>query len=308
MKLVFAGTPDFALPALAICAAAPHEMLAVYTQPDRPAGRGRRLTASPVKRRALELAVPVHQSPTLKSPEAQAQLRALAPELIVVVAYGLMLPQAVLDIPKHGCVNVHASLLPRWRGAAPIARAILAGDSETGISIMQMDAGLDTGPILLTRTCAIRVDDSAATLHDRLAALGAEALTEALTHIASGRSKSRPQPESGASYAHKLDKREAQLDWTRTAEQLARQVRAFNPTPIASAGLNGETLRVWQAQAITGSAAATPGSVIRAGAAGIEVATGDGVLRITQLQWPGGRVLSAAEAANGRALVGQRFN
>lgn len=308
MRIVFAGTPEFSLPALAVCAAPPHELLAVYTQPDRPTGRGRRLTASPVKQHALELGVPVHQPLNLKLPEAQAPLRALVPDLIVVVAYGLILPQAVLDIPKRGCINVHASLLPRWRGAAPIARAILAGDSETGISIMQMDAGLDTGPVLLMRNCAIRADDSAATLHDRLAVRGGEALAEALVQIANGSAQFRPQPETGASYAHKLDKSEARLDWKQTAEQLARQVRAFNPTPIAFARLNGETLRVWQAQAVTGGAAEIPGSVIRAGAAGIDVATGDGVLRITQLQWPGGRVLSAVEAANGRALAGQCFD
>ncbi len=307
MKIVFAGTPDFALPSLQACAEPPHQLLAVYTQPDRPAGRGRKLSASPVKQRALQLGVSVHQPHTLKSPEAHAELRALLPDLLVVVAYGLILPQGVLDIPKQGCINVHASLLPRWRGAAPIARAILAGDRETGVSIMQMDAGLDTGPVLLTRACPIDAADNTGILHDRLAALGAEALAEVLAQVAAGGSKATAQPDHGASYAHKIGKQEARLNWQEPAELLARRVRAFNPAPVAFAELQGETVRIWSAEPHAVAAQAVAGSVLTANAQGIDVATGSGVLRITQLQWPGGRVLGAAEAVSGRQLAGQQF-
>ncbi len=307
MKIVFAGTPEFALPALEVCAKAPHELHAVYTRPDRPAGRGRKLTASPVKRRALERGVPVYQPQGFKSSQAEVELRALAPDVMVVVAYGSLLPQALLDIPKHGCINVHASLLPRWRGAAPIARAILAGDAETGVTIMQMDAGLDTGPILLTRRCPLRADDTAATLHNRLAALGGEALAEALLQIESGTARATPQPAAGACYAQKLDKSEARLDWQRPAEELARRVRAFNPAPVAFTELEGVIVRIWQAVALPEAVASVPGSIVRATAEGTDVATAAGLLRLTQLQWPGGRVLTAAEAANGHSLAGQRF-
>jgi methionyl-tRNA formyltransferase len=308
MRIVFAGTPEFAVPALEALVGGLHSVVAVYTQPDRPAGRGRALTASPVKQRALALNLPVHQPASLRDAAVQAELAALKPDLMVVVAYGLILPQAVLDIPKHGCLNIHASLLPRWRGAAPIQRAIRAGDQETGITIMQMDAGLDTGPMLLQLSCPIENDDSAARLHDRLAPLGAEALLRVLPPLEAGTLKPQPQPTEGVTYAHKLDKREAQIDWRQPALAIARQVRAFNPWPVATTTLNGKTVRLWQARVLaTESAGAPPGRILAAGAEGVDVATGAGVLRLLQLQWPGGRVLSAAEAANGRELAGRQF-
>jgi methionyl-tRNA formyltransferase len=308
MRIVFAGTPEFAVPALEALVGGLHSVVAVYTQPDRPAGRGRALTASPVKQRALALNLPVQQPASLRDAAGQAELAALKPDLMVVVAYGLILPQAVLDIPKHGCVNIHASLLPRWRGAAPIARAILAGDQETGITIMQMDAGLDTGPMLLQLSCPIENDDSAARLHDRLARLGAEALLRVLPLLEAGALKAQPQPEVGVTYAPKLDKREAQIDWRQPALTIARQVRAFNPWPVATSVLNGKSLRIWQARVLAAESAGTPpGRILAAGAEGVDVATGAGILRLLQLQWPGGRVLSAAEAVNGHALLGQQF-
>ncbi|MGH8457783.1 MAG: methionyl-tRNA formyltransferase [Nevskiales bacterium] len=308
MRIVFAGTPEFALAPLEALAASLHTVVAVYTQPDRPAGRGRALTPGPVKSRALSLNLPVLQPRTLRDAHTQAGLAALKPDLMVVVAYGLILPPAVLDIPKHGCVNIHASLLPRWRGAAPIQRAILAGDQETGITLMQMDAGLDTGPLLLQLPCAIDSDDSAGRVHDRLAALGAEALLRMLPAIESATHRAQPQPEAGATYANKIDKRESLIDWRQPALAIARQIRAFNPWPVAASPLGGKTVRIWQARVLsTGPAAMSPGHIAAAGPEGVDVVTGAGLLRVQQLQWPGGRVLSAAEAANGRALVGRQF-
>jgi methionyl-tRNA formyltransferase len=309
MRIVFAGTPEFALAPLEALVASLHTLVGVYTQPDRPAGRGRVLTPSPVKSRAQSRNLPVFQPQTLRDAGAQSELAALKPDLMVVVAYGLILPQAVLDIPKYGCVNIHASLLPRWRGAAPIQRAILAGDQETGITIMQMDAGLDTGPMLLQLPCAIESDDSAGRLHDRLAPLGAETLLRVLPAIEAGTLKRQPQPEAGASYAHKIEKHEARVDWRQPALAIARQVRAFAPWPVASSPVAGKVLRIWQARVLSVERVDTaPGHIIAAGAEGVDVATGAGVLRLLQMQWPGGRVLTAAEAANGRALVGQQFD
>jgi methionyl-tRNA formyltransferase len=305
LKLVFAGTPDFAVPGLRACLDAGTEVVAVYTQPDRPAGRGRQLAASPVKRAALAAGIPVEQPESLQSPEAQQRLRAYAPDLMVVIAYGLILPRKVLAIPRLGCWNVHASLLPRWRGAAPIQRAILAGDTETGVCLMRMEAGLDTGPVLLERRTPITPDDTGGSLHDRLAALGAEALRDGLAHVGHGGTlPETAQAEAGATYAHKLDKAEARLDFTRPALELERKVRAFDPWPVAEAELAGERVRVWAASAgdrgPESGDRARPGTIAAASKHGIDVACGDGILRILKLQRPGGRPISAADYLNAR--------
>ncbi|HEY4530463.1 MAG TPA: methionyl-tRNA formyltransferase [Luteimonas sp.] len=300
MKVVFAGTPEFAVPSLrAACGKA--EVVAVYTQPDRPAGRGRGLQASPVKQEALARGIPVLQPDTLRTEEAREALRALSPDLMVVVAYGLLLPQKILDIPAEGCWNVHASLLPRWRGAAPIQRAIEAGDTETGVCLMKMEKGLDTGPVLLAQSLAIGPDETGGQLHDRLAELGAQVLSDGLGLLRAGiRPVPRPQPAEGVTYAHKLDKAEARLDWSRPAEVLARKVRAFNPWPVAEAFLAGERLRIHGAVAIDASADAPPGTLLAAGREGVDVACGAGVLRIRVLQREGGRAITAADWVNAR--------
>ncbi|MEZ5483723.1 MAG: methionyl-tRNA formyltransferase [Lysobacteraceae bacterium] len=302
MKLVFAGTPAFAVPSLDAALASGFEVSAVYTQPDRPAGRGRQLTASPVKQRALEAGIAVRQPKTLRDADAQQALRDLEPDLLVVIAYGLILPQAVLDIPLHGGWNLHASLLPRWRGAAPIQRAIEAGDRETGVCLMQMEAGLDTGPVLLSQPTPILEDDTAGTLHDRLATLSAEVLADGLKLLLAGiKPQAQPQPEDGIAYAHKLDKAEARLDWNAPAIELARKVRAFSPWPVAEVELLGERLRVHAARDLDAAAGdAEPGTVLRAGRDGIDVACADGVLRLLQVQKPGGRPMSAADYLNAR--------
>jgi len=306
MKLIFAGTPDFAVPALAALHAAGHEILAVLTQPDRPAGRGRKLQASAIAAHAEQLGLPVYKFLKLDA-EARAQIAALAPELMVVVAYGLILPQAALDIPKHGCLNIHASLLPRWRGAAPIARAVEAGDVETGITIMQMDAGLDTGPMLLREALAITPETTAATLHDQLAPLGGRLIVSAVQRIADGTLPATAQAADGATYAKKLSKEEAQIDWTRPAVELARRIRAFNPAPVAWAELGGERIRFWNARALNMPTQAVPGMVLSSDSNGLHLATGDGVLVVTELQKPGGRNLPANVICRDWDLVGQRF-
>jgi methionyl-tRNA formyltransferase len=304
MRLIFAGTPEFAATALKSLIRAGHEINLVLTQPDRPAGRGMKLKASPVKELALSHGLPVAQPLSLKDPVIQAQLRALAPEAMVVAAYGLILPPAVLEIPVRGCLNIHASLLPRWRGAAPIQRAILADDAETGITIMQMDAGLDTGPMLLTRKCPITPEDTGQSLHDRLAALGGEAIVDALAQLDTLRSTT--QDDAQASYAPKLSKDEAQLDWDRGAAELARAVRAYNPFPVAFTLLDGETLRIWAAHG--GEGRGVPGTVLSMDKAGIRVACGDGALLITELQRAGGRRLRAEQfAASGALRPGTRL-
>ncbi len=303
LRLVFAGTPEFAVPSLR-AAAAHGELVGVYTQPDRPAGRGRALTASPVKQAAQAFGVPVLQPETLRDVAAQQTLRALAPDLLIVVAYGLILPKAVLAIPRYGCWNVHASLLPRWRGAAPIQRAIEAGDSETGVCLMQMARGLDTGPVLLQRSTPITDSDSSGSLHDRLAELGAQVLGDGLALLrAGGHPQATAQPEAGVTYAHKLDKAEARLDWSQPATVLARKVRAFNPWPIAEAELAGERVRIHAAVALSDSTSAAPGTVVQAGRDGIDVACGEGVLRLLSLQRDGGKALSAREYLNARPAL-----
>ena len=300
MRLIFAGTPEFAVPSLR-AAAARGEVVAVYTQPDRPAGRGRGLAASPVKRAALELGLPVLQPETLRTVEARRALRALAPDLMIVVAYGLLLPPKVLAIPTLGCWNVHASLLPRWRGAAPIQRAIEAGDAETGVCLMQMEQGMDTGPVLLSSALPIGEQETAGQLHDRLSELGAQMLADGLALLRAGvRPVPQPQPEEGATYARKLDKAEARLDWTLPAEALARKVRAFQPWPVAEAEVAGERLRIHGAIALPLAHAAVPGTVLHAGREGIDVACGSGALRIRSLQRAGGKAITAADYLNAR--------
>ena len=306
LRIVFAGTPAFAVPCLR-AAAARGEVVGVYTQPDRPAGRGRQLAPSPVKVEALARQLPVFQPENFKSEAARDQLRALQPDLMVVVAYGLILPQSVLDIPAQGCWNVHASLLPRWRGAAPIQRAIEAGDTESGVCLMQMEKGLDTGPVLLSLSTPVSDDDTGGSLHDRLSELGAEVLSDGLKLLRAGmRPVPQPQPAEGVTYAHKLDKAEARLDWSRPAAELANKVRAFNPWPVAEASLAGERLRIHAARAIPGMSGKPPGSVVAASRDGIDVACGDGLLRLTIVQRDGGRALPAADYLNARpALAGQ---
>lgn len=300
MKIVFAGTPDFAVPSLR-AAAQRNEVVAVYTQPDRPAGRGRGLTASPVKLEAIARGIPVLQPDTLRSPEALQMLRTLAPDLIVVVAYGLILPKAVLAIPTHGCWNVHASLLPRWRGAAPIQRAIEAGDAETGVCLMQMEQGLDTGPVLLSQRTPIGDTETGGQLHDRLSALGAQVLADGLGLLRAGiRPVAQAQPAEGVEYAHKLDKAEARLDWQQPAQVLAQRVRAFNPWPMAEAQLAGERVRIHGAVALEQAHAHVPGTVLDASRQGIDVACGQGVLRVRVLQRDGGKAITAADYLNAR--------
>jgi methionyl-tRNA formyltransferase len=303
LRIVFAGTPGFAVPCLR-AAAERGEVVAVYTQPDRPAGRGRQPAASPVKVEALARGLPVFQPENFKSAAAREQLRALQPDLLVVVAYGLILPQSVLDIPRHGCWNVHASLLPRWRGAAPIQRALEAGDAETGVCLMQMEKGLDTGPVLLSLATPISADDTGGSLHDRLAALGAEVLGDGLKLLRAGmRPIAQPQPAEGVTYARKLDKAEARLDWSRPARELANRVRAFNPWPVAEAELAGERLRIHAAVALEAGHAQAPGTVLAAGRDGIDIACGEGALRLLQVQREGGRSMPAADYLNARPAL-----
>ncbi|MDI9272563.1 methionyl-tRNA formyltransferase [Stenotrophomonas sp. PFBMAA-4] len=300
MRIVFAGTPEFAVSSLR-AAARHHEVVAVYTQPDRPAGRGRGLAPSPVKLEAVARGIPVYQPETLKDEAAQQQLRDLQPDLMVVVAYGLILPRAVLNIPTHGCWNVHASLLPRWRGAAPIQRAIQAGDATTGVCLMQMEAGLDTGPVLLHQELPIAATATGGDLHDSLAALGAQVLSDGLGLLRAGiKPIARPQPAEGVTYAHKLDKAEAKLDWALDAQALARTVRAFNPWPIAEAQLAGERVRIHGAVALDLAHGQAPGTVLAAGREGIDIACGQGALRLRVLQREGGKAITAADYLNAR--------
>ena len=306
MKVAFAGTPEFAAAALEAILAAGFDVPLVLTQPDRPAGRGMQLQPSPVKRVALAAGIPVHQPEKLRTPEQQTPLADVQADVLVVAAYGIILPQAVLDLPRHGCLNIHASLLPRWRGAAPIHRAIQAGDAATGITIMQMDAGLDTGPMLLSRAEAIHADDTTGSLHDRLAQLGADMIVEALRALPGGLTAT-PQPADGVTYAAKIGKAEASIDWNRPAVELERAIRAFNPFPGAVATLQQTPVKLWRARAI--DAAGTPGEVLLAEGAGVIVACGEGALCITELQKPGGKRLPAADFLRGMPIAaGSRFD
>lgn len=298
MRIVFAGTPEFAAQHLRALLEAGRQVVAVYTQPDRPAGRGQKLMPSPVKQLAMTHNIPVYQPQTLRDPAAQAELAALQPDLMVVVAYGLILPQAVLDTPRLGCINSHASLLPRWRGAAPIQRAVEAGDAESGVTVMQMEAGLDTGPMLLKVTTPISAEDTGGTLHDRLAELGARAIVEAVDGLEGGTLKGEAQDDALACYAHKLSKDEARLDWSRPAVDLERQIRALHPWPICHSGLSGEAVKVHAAQLADGSGA--PGTILDAGKDGLRVACGQGALLLTRLQLPGGKPLAFSDLYNSR--------
>ena len=302
LRIVFAGTPEFAAEHLKALLNSPYQVVAVYTQPDRPAGRGQKLMPSPVKQLALQHEIAVYQPQTLRDPAAQAELAALKPDLLVVVAYGLILPQVVLDIPRLGCINSHASLLPRWRGAAPIQRAIQAGDAESGVTVMQMEAGLDTGPMLLKVSTPISADDTGGSLHDRLAELGPPAVLQAIDGLAAGSLRGEVQDDSLATYAHKLNKDEALLDWSRPAVELERLIRAFNPWPICHSSLNGAPLKVLAAQLVTEPDAGrgAPGEILAASKDGLTVACADGALRLTRLQLPGGKALNFADLFNSR--------
>jgi methionyl-tRNA formyltransferase len=309
LRIAFAGTPQFAVPALRALLASPHHVVGVLTQPDRPAGRGRELRASPVKLLATsQPGLPIAQPATLRTPEGRATLEQWAPDLMVVVAYGLILPPPVLSIPRLGCLNIHGSLLPRWRGAAPIHRALLAGDGETGVTIMQLDAGLDTGPMLLEKRRPIGLHETSGDLHDALSELGAAALLEAIDGLASGTLVPRPQPADGVTYAAKIEKSEAHLTWKSSAAQLDRQIRAFNPWPIAETRIADETLRVLRA-VVTDLRAqeGEPGTVLGLADDGLRVACGEGVLALREVQRPGKRPISARDFANAVRLAGLRF-
>jgi methionyl-tRNA formyltransferase len=298
LRIVFAGTPEFAAEHLKALLDSPHHIIAVYTQPDRPAGRGQKLMPSPVKQLAEQHGIVVLQPPTLRNADAQAEMVALNPDLLVVVAYGLILPQVILDIPRLGCINSHASLLPRWRGAAPIQRAVEAGDTESGVTVMRMEAGLDTGPMLLKVTTPISAEDTGGTLHDRLAELGPPAVIQAIAGLADGTLLGEVQDDALATYAHKLNKDEARIDWSRPAVELERLIRAFNPWPISHSTLNGETLKVLAANLNEGQGA--PGEIILASRDGLIVACGQHALRLTRLQLPGGKALNFADLFNSR--------
>ena len=303
LRVVFAGTPEFAVPCLR-AAARSADIVAVYTQPDRPSGRGRQLTASPVKLEAVSRGFTVMQPENFKSSYAKDALREFDPDLMIVVAYGLILPQSVLDIPKYGCWNVHASLLPRWRGAAPIQRAIEAGDKRSGVGLMQMEKGLDTGPVLLQLETPITADDTGGSLHDRLSGLGAEVVEDGLKLLRAGiRPVPQPQSADGIAYAHKLDKAEAQIDWHQSAERLANTVRAFNPWPVCVADVGGERLRVHAAIALPLAHQVPPGTVLAATKSGLDIACGDGALRLITVQRDGGRPSSAPDYLNARSSL-----
>ena len=300
LKLIFAGTPDFAARHLAALLSSDHEVVAVYTQPDKPAGRGQKLTASPVKDLALAHDLPVYQPASLRNEEAQAELAALGADLMVVVAYGLILPKAVLDTPRLGCLNVHGSLLPRWRGAAPIQRAIWAGDAETGVTIMQMDVGLDTGAMIRKVSCTIASDETSASLYDKLAELGPQALVDTLNAMAAGDTAAEAQDDALANYAQKLSKEEARIDWSMEAVAIERCIRAFNPWPISWFEVADQTIKVWQAEVIDSDHGQSAGTLLKADKQGIDVATGKGVLRLLTLQPPGKKAMSVPDLLNSR--------
>ncbi|OBR45102.1 MULTISPECIES: methionyl-tRNA formyltransferase [Aeromonas] len=300
LKLIFAGTPDFAARHLAALLSSDHEVVAVYTQPDKPAGRGQKLTASPVKELALAHDLPVYQPASLRKEEAQAELAALGADLMVVVAYGLILPKVVLDTPRLGCINVHGSLLPRWRGAAPIQRSIWAGDAETGVTIMQMDVGLDTGAMIRKVSCPIAANETSASLYDKLAELGPQALVDTINAMAAGDTAAEAQDDALANYAEKLSKEEARIDWSMEAAAIERCIRAFNPWPISWFEVADQTVKVWQAEVITQDHGQRAGTLLKADKQGIDVATGKGVLRLLTLQPPGKKAMSVTDLLNSR--------
>ena len=300
LKLIVAGTPDFAPRQLPALLSSGHEVVAVYTQPDKPAGRGQKLTASPVKELALAHDLPVYQPASLRNEAAQAELAALGADLMVVVAYGLIPPRAVLDTPRLGCTNVPGSLLPRWRGPAPIQRSIWAGDAETGVTIMQMDVGLDTGAMIRKVTCPIASDETSASLYDKLAGLGPQALVDTLDAMAAGDTAAEPQDDALANYAEKLSKEEARIDWSMDAVAIERCIRAFNPWPISWFDVAGQTVKVWQAEVVAQDHGQAAGTLLKADKQGIEVATGQGVLRLLTLQPPGKKAMSVSDLLNSR--------
>lgn len=309
LRIIYAGTPEFAVPALQALLVSQHEVVAVYTQPDRPAGRGRKLQFSPVKEVAVAANLPVEQPVNFKSEEARASLSAYQADVMVVAAYGLILPQVVLDMPRYGCLNIHGSLLPRWRGAAPIQRAIQAGDEVTGVTIMQMAAGLDTGDMLLKTHCPITPDDGGQSIHDKLAKQGAEALLEGLEQIQRNALKPEVQDERQACYAHKLTKAEAEIDWNQAATVIDRQIRAFDAWPTAYTNYQAQALRFFASQTLKQTSLEPAGTVVAESRAGIDIVAGDGhLVRILQLQMAGGKRLAAAEFLNARSLVGERFS
>ncbi|MBW8192777.1 methionyl-tRNA formyltransferase [Neiella marina] len=301
LNIVFAGTPDFAARHLQALLDSDHNVIAVYSQPDRPAGRGKKLQASAVKQLALQADIPVFQPISLKDEAAQQELAALNADIMVVVAYGLLLPKAVLDTPALGCINVHGSLLPKWRGAAPIQRSLEAGDSETGVTIMQMDEGLDTGAMLLKAACAIEANDTSASLYEKLAVLGPTALLDALIPLAQGAAVAEPQDNELASYAAKLTKAESVIDWQLPTAVLDRKIRAFTPWPGSQSALNQQTIKVHQVEPLNQATQAAPGTIIATSKQGIDVATGDGALRLTMVQLPGKKAMPAADVLNARA-------
>ena len=301
LRILFAGTPDFAAANLQALLTDGHDVIGVYTQPDRPAGRGRKLTPSPVKKVALEHNIPVYQPLNFKQQDDRELLASLNADLMIVVAYGLLLPKAVLDAPRLGCINVHASLLPRWRGAAPIHRSLLAGDTETGVTIMQMDEGLDTGAMLLKKSCSINAAETSGELHDKLAIIGAEALLESLPAIAGETIHHEAQDDSQACYAHKLEKAEGEINWQQTAAEIARQIRGLSPWPVAFTSINGATLRVWYATELTGEDTdLTPGTIISSDKKAVYVATGKGVLAILKMQLPGSKAMDSSAILNAK--------
>ncbi len=306
-KLIFAGTPDFALQSLQALHQAGYVPAAVLTQPDRPAGRGKKLTESPVKQFACEHDIPVWQPETLKDADIVEQIAQLKPDLVVVAAYGLLLPKAVLEIPKRGCVTVHASLLPRWRGAAPIQAAILEGDSKTGISLMQMETGLDSGPILASATIDIDAGETAGELYDRLAALGGDLLVQNVDAVLEGKLEAIPQDTALVTYAGKIRKQDAAIDWSLTAEQISRMIRAYDPVPGASFDLGGEIIKCWKAELVE-VVEGPAGTIVVAGEEGVVITCGEGALRLTEVQCPGKRRIRAAEFARQKNLQGKRLN
>ncbi|WP_227319224.1 methionyl-tRNA formyltransferase [Cedecea davisae] len=300
LRIIFAGTPDFAARHLDALLSSQHQVVGVFTQPDRPAGRGKKLMPSPVKVLAEEKGIPVFQPATLRKAENQQLVADLNADVMVVVAYGLILPLAVLEIPRLGCVNVHGSLLPRWRGAAPIQRSLWAGDAETGVTIMQMDVGLDTGDMLYKLSCPIEAEDTSGTLYDKLAGLGPEGLLDTLQQLASGTAKPEVQDEALVTYAEKLSKEEARIDWNLSAVQLERCIRAFNPWPMSWLEIDGQPLKVWRASVIPAQASAAPGTIVAVSKSGIQVATSDGILNLEELQPAGKKAMKAQDLLNSR--------
>jgi len=307
VRIAYAGTPEFAVSPLIALLGSRHTVVGVLTQPDRPKGRGRQVASSAVKLCAQQHQIPVSQPQSLRDDAGRADLVAWQPDILVVVAYGLILPRTVLDLPRLGCVNIHASLLPRWRGAAPIQRAVLAGDAQTGVTLMRMDAGLDTGPILLQQSVPIGAADTAGSLHDSLSEIGAHALLTALDGMESGALQPRPQPSDGVTYAAKINKSEAIIDWTQSADEIARKVRAFNPWPIAESQLEGEQLRLYAVSPSLSRPTGMPGTITVTANGDVTVVCGTGAVTLEEVQRPGGRRISARDWANSSPLAGRRL-